>query len=580
MKRIRFSRDRDGTGDGTKRRQVKRACSKCRRSKRACRHVLDSEQINHTSALLSADGSRPSQAETSALTLGDGVLDPLSRGAPQVRGSHLEPSQQTSFHSRSAADLPIPFAGPSSARSLLLSTSGAQVMGENLESGANAEGLPYARRLRPSLQDIKAPPSERRPGLAPDYLPMVVRAVLPYLEAECLEPLPPQENLDALMQVYRQEIHPILPIVDFSTPTLSGPVRRDDPTSVLLRKGICLAACKNSSARLHLYLRDEEGGPFVIQTTRTFADRLFDSLKIALDIGLVDDRLELVQLLALMTFHSYGRDGDDEVARLCGQAVHYAYSVGLHQPSSGVAAVLAPRRLELLCSIFALDKIIAMISGRPTVAREGDMYFPPDEDEVWSSVPSGLRALFRLSKMLGRVLDLYRAQPLPDQQVEEYVWDASWLDFEELAKECGLESLPFPLQATLELLYHTVSVMSYRSARTFDSQHDADRSRPFPSPELRFAKCRHAHSSQAILSLPIPDLSMLPFIPYAVSISLAAALRAADQAVLESSKKRARENMVAGLAVLEELADRYWHAESFSHTARQLIDVAHDDRAH
>ena len=504
--------------------------------------------------------------------------------------------------------LGIPFAGSSSAHSHLLSDLNrlaldASNIGSGVGEHAADEDLPYARRLRPSLQDIKAPSSERRPGLAPDYLPMVVRAVLPYLETECLEPLPPQTHLNALIDVYRREIHPLLPIVDFSTPALSGTaVATTDPASVLLKKAICLAACKNASAHPHLYLPDEKGdgggaggrpGPpsYVLQTTRDFGDRVFHSLKIALDIGLVDDRLELVQLLALMTFHSYGRDGDDEVARLCGQAVHYAYSAGLHQPSlsssssssAGAGAVPESRRLELLCSVFAL------ITGRPATAYERDMYFPPDRDDAWQSVSPGLRTLFRLSRMLDRVLDLYRHgwPPADSEQREEggFIWDASWPDnFEDFAKESNIETLAFPLQATLEMLYHTISVMAYRPGRRpATTEPDAPASSqpsPVPAlPGLQRARSRHASSAREVLALPVAELVMLPFVPHAVALALAAALRTGQETALETSRRKARADVTAGLADLAELAERYWHAEALGRTARRLVDAAYGDLA-
>lgn len=648
MKRIRFSAE--GSGDGTKRRQVKRACSKCRKSKRACRHVPnEGVPSSPPTDPVEYDLLHASPPETPvALTLGENIsISPVTNNVtgtcepsnPDRQLLEARPQSQPS-----STSLPIPYAGASSAHSLLLSSlrpSPAPSIPATMNGDLNPSSseaiitehlLPPARRLRPSLQDIKAGPSERRPGVGPTYLPMVVRAVLPYLEIECLDVLPPPEDLNALIQIYQREIHPLLPIVDFDTTALSGPAGRDRPASVVLRQAICLAACKSGAARPHLRLRvlreEEEEGvgeeeqqqqqqeeeensrPFVLQTTRDFANRLFGSLKVGLDIGLVEDRLELVQLLALMTFHSYGLDGDEEVARLCGQAVHYAYSAGLHQPSalspsssSSLPMVIAGtttnvsevRRIELMCSIFALDKIIAMVTGRPAVAHERETYLPSPDSSIWESLSPGIRMLFRLSQMLDRVLGLYRSgfssSPASSGQQEEQqqhegvvggwcIWEEWWPDFEELGRECGIHKLEFPLQATLEVLYLAVAMLSYRQAPSpvgddynFTTTTDTG-SIPTVSPilpsTLRNARARQRHAIQQISSLPTLELCMLPYIPYAVSLSLSTSLSSLRHNSLESTRRRAKAEIETSLETLEKLGERYWLAESMSKTGRKL----------
>lgn len=476
--------------------------------------------------------------------------------------------------------------------------------------------LPPARRLRPSLQDIKAGPSERRPGIGPTYLPMVVRAVLPYLEIECLDVLPPPEDLDALMRIYRREIHPLLPIVDFSTSALATPAKRDKPASIVIRQAICLAACKSGAAQPYLRLRvpreegDGEGDaeehhehsrPFALQTTWDFANRLFSCLKISLDIGLVEDRLELVQLLALMTFHSYGLDGDEEVSRLCGQAVHYAYSAGLHQslasssaPSSSLSSMLPcevvsatkvseVRRLELMCSIYALDKIIAMITGRPAVAHRREIHIPSPDSRIWEPVSPGVQILFHLSEMLDLVLGLYRSSP-PNGQGDQgddggwSEWKERWPDFEQIGRDFEIDKLEFPLQATLEVLYLVIAMLSYRPSLVLADQPDSGHGTPAaPTPivpplslALRNARARQRYAVQQMSSLPILELSMLPYIPYAVSLSLSMGLRDLREESLESTKRRAKTEIETSLKTLDGLGQRYWLADSMSKTGRRL----------
>lgn len=429
--------------------------------------------------------------------------------------------------------------------------------------------LPRSRILRPSLQDMKAPASERRPGVAPEYLPMVVRAVLPYLETECLRVLPPQQDLDSLIQIFKQEIHPILPIVDFTTTALAEPVNREDAASITLRQAICLAACKNTSAKQYLNLPKCENGPIAQRTPREFADATFSALKIALDIGLVDNRLELVQVLALMTLHSYGPDGDDEVSRLCGQAVHYAYSAGLHYPSRPESPLSETRRMEILCSLFALDKIIAMVTARPTIIRSNEICLPAENDDTLRTLPPGLQLLFCLCQRLDRILDLYRARPPHEMEKEECIWETSWQGFEDLARDCNAHTMEAPLQVTLELLCHSMSVISYRPPKALPIDHQAPEITP--SPSIQSSKMRQKYCAQQVCLLLEQETTMLPFIPYAASLSLTVALRTIRTTILESRKRIAKKDAEKSLQLLDRLADIYWHAESTSMVGRRIL---------
>ncbi|KAI8958481.1 hypothetical protein F5Y11DRAFT_360002 [Daldinia sp. FL1419] len=417
---------------------------------------------------------------------------------------------------------------------------------------------------------MRAPPSERRPGVAAGYLPMVVKAVLPYLEIECLQVLPPQPDLDAIIEIYKHEVHPILPIVDFSTQALIGPASRENPSTIVLRQAICLAASKSPSVKRYLNLPETEYGQFALKTPREFADRLFGVLKIAQDIGLVDDRLELVQVLALMAFHSYGLDGDDEVARLCGLAVHFAYSSGLHCCSRPGDTITETRRVELICSLFSLDKIVAMVTGRPAMIHINEIYLP-QEGEVMASLSPGLQLLFRLCQMLDRVLGLYQARPPEEIMKEDCVWEVSWPEFEELVKQCHAHVMHTSTQACLEILYNVIGVISYRPAQV-ESIEACGSDHP-PPLAIQSSRVRHKYCAQQISFLLDLNLSNLPFIPYAASLSLTVALRSLRHTTLETRRKTARDDVQRSLKILDALAETYWHAEQASVVGRQLLQT-------
>ncbi|KAI1444484.1 hypothetical protein F5Y02DRAFT_156142 [Annulohypoxylon stygium] len=563
MKNIRFLGD-GGDGCGSKRKQVRRACDSCRRRKRRCVHDLGSDAQK--------EGASQNPIITADLPGSRHNTRPLYHQLQESLESRERNEQNQ--HSSSSISTPhstVPFAGPSSVHSLLISACKAPNMvapGIDLDA---ARRLPYARILRPSFQDMRAPPSERRPGVGPGYLPMVVRAVLPYLEIECLQMLPPRRDYEALIQIFKEEIHPIMPIVDFNTQALTEPANGDNPASIIMRQAICLATCKSASARPHLNLPGDENETTLAHTPRSFADMLFGALKIAQDIGLVSDKVELVQVLALMTFHSYGPDGDDEVARLFGQAVHFAYSAGLHYPSPPEGPISEARRVELLCTLFALDKIIAMTSGRPTIIHNSEICLPAQNGIVMDTLLPGIKLLFFLSKMLDQVLGLYRAQPSDEIVKESCVWEASWPEFEDLARDCRIQTMKPPLQACLELLYHVIGVVSYRPPQSPVEHYPKAAPDSKLPPAIQCAKVRHKYCAQKITFLLSLGTSRLPFIPYAASLSLTVALRNMSQATLESTKTMAKGDVERSLGVLEGLAETYWHAESAGTIGRQIF---------
>ncbi|KAH9906167.1 hypothetical protein F4778DRAFT_635009 [Xylariomycetidae sp. FL2044] len=561
MKRIRFAGD-GSTGNSQKRRQVRRACDMCRKGKRACKHVLDHPE----------DLSGPTDEDQTPYPVPSGF-----QGLPAL------PSLPTDLgrlsRAQPASALTATFSGPSSARSLLLSAFGDRLVRENVLS---EDQLPQSRLLRPSLQDIRAPSSERRPGVGPGYLPMVVRAVLPYLEIECLKNLPPEEDIKSLKEIFMAEISGMLPIVYFREDPTERPINQDVPGTIMLRQAICLAASKSASATPFLRLpQEDEDGRFVLHSPREFADRLFGSLKIGLDIGLVDDRMRLIQVLALMTFHSYGPDGDDEVSRLCGQAVHYAYSLGLHRsPRADERYPLQDtserRRIEVICSLFALDKIVSMITGRPAHMYECDIALPAvDDHESWKTQHRASHILHKLCRMLDRVLGLYR----PGASAETHAWEESWPEFESLVRGCDQSYTPGlspHTESCLEVLYHTISVLSCppdKPSRPSSSTANTE-GRDSSSANLhrtRSQELRVRYSAEQIpLLLGMCDTGFL-FVPYAAFLSAQVALRTLQDTCLETVRRRARTTIETNLEILDSLAERFWHAESAGRLGHQTF---------
>jgi hypothetical protein len=92
-------------------------------------------------------------------------------------------------------------------------------------------------------------------------------------------------------------------------------------------------------------------------------------MRLIIEMGLVKDKIVLIQALALMSQFTDNPVGDDTSPQLCGRAVHHVQTLGLH----------LKRRQEdergsynttLLCCIYSIDRMNAAFHGRPTLMHE------------------------------------------------------------------------------------------------------------------------------------------------------------------------------------------------------------------
>jgi hypothetical protein len=182
------------------------------------------------------------------------------------------------------------------------------------------------------------------------------------LEQECLATIPPTATLEALSKIYFEKVHPIFPVID---QTAYENLSLKDPAHIILQQSICLAASKNFAARQYLVMTESEP-PL---SCRTFGERLSGAMRLIIEMGLVKDKIVLIQALALMSQFTDSPVGDDMSSQLCGRAVHYVQTLGLHlkgrqEDESG------SYNTTLLCCIYSIDRMNAAFHGRPTLMHE------------------------------------------------------------------------------------------------------------------------------------------------------------------------------------------------------------------
>lgn len=121
------------------------------------------------------------------------------------------------------------------------------------------------------------------------------------------------------------------------------------------------------------------------------------------------------------------------------------------------------------------------------------------------------------------------------------------------------------LRATLELFYHSVSVVSVRFPQE----------RPGDSPPTLAISSRRSLSADRITSIfgEFPgELSYLPVMPYAASLSLGVAYRKMRHGRVPLFRDRGRRAFTANAAVLHKLAGHFWAARTMATLAEQVLN--------
>src|SRR5947209_4918888 len=116
----------------------------------------------------------------------------------------------------------------------------------------------------------------------------------------------------------------------------------------------------------------------------------------------------------------------------------------------------------------------------------------------------------------------------------------------------GLRSLTSFLQATIETLYHAVAMLSCRSQSLQEP------------PRSSASYVRQSLSAARVTTIVGEEfhgqLSLLPIVPYAVSLSLRISYRDLRLSKAPIFRTRARRQLLANCAILRELGNIFWSA--------------------
>ncbi|KFY82221.1 hypothetical protein V500_10714 [Pseudogymnoascus sp. VKM F-4518 (FW-2643)] len=377
---------------------------------------------------------------------------------------------------------------------------------------------------------------------------LVQKVLVPVLEQECLATMPPPHKFAALSNIYFEKIHPIFPVIDEN---IYHSLNQTDPRRILLQQGVCLAASKNFAAKEHLFLGDADG----VLKCREFGDRIGGAMRICIEMALVTDRIVLIQVLTLMSQFIDGPDGGDLSSQLCSLAVHHVHSIGLHV--RGEEEILRDQyATTLLICIWAVDRMNAAMNGRPVQMHERDL--STDLQQCFEQQKPCFRLFIEVVNLLDKVIGLYRPSAGPDPFL-----DVPYPSFEDLVVRCGGLGIGTSSMATIETLYHAVTILSCRSKWMTDLQRSS-------APYIRQSLSTSTLSSTVGRELH-DQLVLFPFVPYALSLSLSIAYREMRHGKIPLHRARARAQFQTICDALSDLRDVYRSAATTAELGKKLL---------
>ncbi|RAL61029.1 hypothetical protein DID88_010125 [Monilinia fructigena] len=497
----------DGTGS-VKRQQAQKACESCRKRKKRCNHTIGS---NPTSPNSSSSGSSVKVHSNDRFSQGV-TTKPHTASAP----SHITDSkyQKTVSHEQPSPISPVASNLVSSDQDLeaarILSGSGHI----RANTSPNQETFSHPDAVRNALPDSvgvwlsstlgkRAPHSSNIQQTSSNLFfgsaPLIRDVLVPLIEQECLSTMPSIPHLEALSRIYFDRINPIFPIIDEPKYRNLPP---SDPARILLGQAISLAASKNFSATEHLIL-NETGPPM---TCQAFGEKVSGSMRLIIELGIITDRLVLIQALCLLSLFIDNSSSEDLASQFSGKAAHYLQGMGLHLEGQQEDA-----STKLLCCVYALDRMNAAFHGRPILMHERDLR--KDLHQCFKRQEPAFRLLLQVILLLDNVIEMYR----PLNQSEHGGMDVDFPSFEELVLECEASQVGTASLATIEIFYHSISIISHRS-------------HIWAIPNRSSASYLRQSLSTSILSSTTPhelqdQLILFPFVPYAISLSLSIAYR-------------------------------------------------------
>ncbi|PCH07219.1 Transcription factor [Penicillium occitanis (nom. inval.)] len=542
-----------------KRKHARRACEACRRGKRRCNHTLslDSRAIEiaeipghpdivfHAQQKYTEDGlghGNGSMADSVAPENANAIPVPRSRHSI---GELLEAAQYSNQECYIDSNLGSSrrFIGDLNPESVFRSVTSPEATTRG-QSSQDSVGTWLVDNLASSGRESKNRTTMQN-SIFFDPSPATQKLLSSLLETECLNVLPPTPYLPQLLSFYVEEMHPLLPLIDIK----SFETNIDRDSKILLSQAMCLLASMNPQCKSLLYLSDKtETLP-----PRIFGRRIFCAMRCAIELGAVTNRMVLIQALGALCLFTEGPEGPETASQLCAKMIQLVHTLGLHIQRG--AAHEEEYEVTCLCCVWALDRLNAAIHGRPVLMHERDIGM--DLDKCFKVQIPAFRLLLTVISQLDQVIDLYR----PHSTSKGTMIESNYPQFDDMVVSAQCNNLNAKLLSTIEILYYAVAILSCRSTDKPSNNH-----------------VRQIYAASKINSILEQDIQnqnhlliFLPFIPYAVSLSLSISYNQMRYTKVGIYRSRAREELQSTCSLLERLGTHFYVASAMASMGKATV---------
>lgn len=145
-------------------------------------------------------------------------------------------------------------------------------------------------------------------------------------------------------------------------------------------------------------------------------------------MGRERDKINLIQVLALMSLYSEGPDGTVDASMHLAQAIHHGQTIGLHL---GRSSGHGGSQTRLFWCLWILSNFNAGLNGRPRLILDLDIGLKLDE--AYELCGPATRILLAISQLLTKIIGLY--QPTATLEIEGIEED--YESFENILDRCG-----------------------------------------------------------------------------------------------------------------------------------------------
>ncbi|KAM7188245.1 hypothetical protein V8F20_010622 [Naviculisporaceae sp. PSN 640] len=562
------------TGLPQKRRQAVKACSICRKSKKRCSHVPipaggshdDTSSLSITTPRASLERASTLSPDATALPLTSPIHSPArhasldadaSVAASQLLRIHEQgqahvAGPSTAMGEADAPDKAAPFLGELNPEGIFVEatlTNNAIIISPDkdvitspgiwIEGTANSRSTsPRIVRLQNTITSHATSSSEksRKAGkgltVTADDLESFVSLTQQFIVSERGALVrATDEAWEAIKRIYLHKVNPILPIFDEA---ILGAPRSGSLIRCLVEASVCLAVAADSEAEPYLVLQKKQGSGSR-RGQRVSYQEYSQAVVDFIQIGVVELRtsepqehvLDCVSILALTSFFwQPGPHARFSPMDLFGMLTSMVHTYGIHL--MGAAGARAPFRTNdnkrpsrLFRCLYAIDRLISAFYARPVMFHNYDVLISLKPHE--GDTPS-FKLFMSLTTHLDQIIELYRPRPTIQQS------DIDFPIFERLIMEAGAQQEPDHILGTLEVLYHAISILSVRMPRSkFRSPYELDELLGCVSyshlPPNRANARRSLSADRIVETIRDYKLSPMPFVPYALALSLSVQYR-------------------------------------------------------